>query len=314
MEVYLKFLNSLSDLARKFRFASDTLSKCDSYYTINVSKEKCECGKEYVKEGSKREFLGVQDKRIIEENLINTENPHKQLRKTISIDFEIYNITRALLQEFARHPIGNPFVVKSTRYSLHRIAKDERIYNKEDFYYNKVNIDVNRYGDRFVYFEADGIKYAEDIIKDYFYISENDFYNSNEQDNWVYNRLEELVLIKHYKLQGMKNDQLKKYINDYMYCNITGNMSGEALWNLLKQRLDKVAWYQFQDLAKEIYRQIPDEWKLLFKVYKYKKIDISEIEWIMTDESKRTYEVTENIVVKIKEILSKNLVEKEYLV
>ena len=120
LQVKLKFLNTLPELARKFRFASDTLDKCDS----NV--------RSLTNQIEKREnSLGENDKRIIEQNLVNTESPHRQLRKTISIDYEIYNITRALLQEFVRHPIGNPFVVKSTRYALHRIARDERIDVKD---------------------------------------------------------------------------------------------------------------------------------------------------------------------------------------
>ena len=285
LEVKLKFLNTLPDLARKFRFASDTLDQIDSLNNV----------------------LGEKDKKIIYKHLIESDTPHIQLRKTISIDYEIYNITRALLQEFARHPIGNPFVVKSTRYALHKIAMDERI----DIKYFLSNCD---------YEDINSIV-KEEIVSDYYFIPENDFiseeleYLGTERTRWIDSRYYELKSIKYYKtVHNMKNDQLKKYVNDYMYCNITGNISGEALWNLLRQRLDNVAWYQFQDLAKKLYNQIPDEWKPLFKVFKYKKVNIPEIEWELIDSEKLIYGITENVLNIFKEILSKDLVEKIYLV
>lgn len=297
LEVRLKFLNTLPDLARKFRFASDTIDKIDSdrvMYVcpkcntefLGVDKKCPNCGWDelincsvYSSINGQNMFLGENDKRIIYQYLVDTENPHKQLRKTISIDYEIYNVTRALLQEFARHPMGNPFVVKSTRYALHRIAKDDRI------------------GNDLIEFEP------EDIVADYYFIPENDFVEPDEKLNWIENRLYDLEQIKYYKtVHNMKNDQLKKYVNDYFLTNITGNISGEALWNLLKQRLDNVAWYQFQDLAKEMYNQIPDEWKPLFKVFKYQKLNLG------TDNLKE-------IKYKLMQLYTENkLVEKKYLV
>ena len=282
MKVKLKFLNTLPDLARKFRFASDSLDQSDSEDELNPNE------------------LGLNDKRIIEQNLVNTENPHIQMRKTISIDYEIYGVTRALLQEFARHPIGNAFVVKSTRYALHRIAKDERI-------------------------ESDSMEYSnEEIVKDYYYIPENDFVEPDERTNWIDNRYDELVQIWFYKTtHKMPNDKLKKYVHDYMYCNITGNISGQALYNMLRQRLDDVAWYQFQDLAKEIYKQIPEEWKPIFKVYKYNKLshnlNYDEVTKMMKDilnipGSHSEYSEILNKVYRYlnqsRELLNKNLVEK----
>jgi thymidylate synthase ThyX len=294
MKVKLNFLNSLSDLAKKFRFASDTLDKIDSL----------------IDDG--KNILGEQDKRIIYDNLVNTENPHKHLRKTIDIDYEIYGITRALLQEFVRHPIGNAFVVTSTRYSLHRIAKDERI----DIKYFRAGCDY------------EDLSYLQKIriIKDYYYVPINDFidfkteakniYVSSEYECWINSRYYELQCIKYYKLKcNMKNDQLKKYINEYMLCNVTGKMSGECLWNLLKQRLDSVAWYQFQELAKEIYIQIPEEWKPLFKVYKYKKVLVDDFikKYLNREIEIHAHEMS-RFEELIKKLISKDLVEKEYLI
>jgi thymidylate synthase ThyX len=303
MEVKLSFLTTFEDLIKYFRTCSDTLDMCGT--VANILHD---------------------DKKIIWNNLVNCDNPHIQIRKMISINYSIQNVTRALLQEFARHPIGNPFVVKSTRYALHKIAKDDRII---PFLEDVVYLDtVKPYNKDNVY----------SVVSDYYYIPENDFIDDKEKDNWIHQRYYELCKIKYYKLKHkMKNDQLKKYINDYMYCNITGNMSGECLWNLLRQRLDNVAWYQFQDLAKEMYNQIPEDWKPLFKVFKYKKVNIDslalsiavfkellnnviegfKLNLEINENNKYLLKVGDNVIdifADLEKYLDKDLVEKIYLV
>lgn len=311
LEVKLNFLNSLPELARKFRFASDTFDKSDNWIDYK---------------NNNKIILGEKNEKIIEENLINTENPHIQLRKTIRIDLEIHNVTRAVLFEFFRNSVGNnhldnsdaenyyfnrvnndpdDFVacVKSTRYSLHRIAKDNRIIANTP-YLSEENFKNIKFESR------------EGIVNDYYYIPEDDFDDDiEERVDWINTRYCDLIKIKYYKkCHNMTNDKLKKYVNDYMYCNLTASVSGEWLWNFLKQRLDSCAFYQIQDLAKEINNQIPDEWKNIFKVYKYKKINIDPelIDFINNDKNFEQYQTTWE-KQKLRELINKNLVEKIYL-
>lgn len=301
MKVKLKFLNTLPDLARKFRFASDTLDKIDSNRHNSIKCPNCGSGYEdqtYIGDDSfvcsscndcyydnPNYNLGENDKRIIEQNLIDTENPHNQLLKTVQIEFEIYGITRSLMQEFSKHQIGVANITKSTRYTLGRIAKDERIVDE-----NKTIEDIRS------------------IVETYYYIPEIESWSI---ENWIIDRYKELLEIKIKKLDGCKNDNLKHLINEFMLCNTAGTISGLSLKNMLKQRLDNTAWYQFQYLAKELYKEIPKEWKPLFEVYKYKKFQLSiKAKDVLEKFIKNDISISPLAVKEIRELLNKNLVEK----
>jgi len=254
LKVNLKFKTTLPELVKKFLFCTDRLDKYTDY-VIEVDTPTENKGLLTPNQLTDKGW------KLLRSNLIDTENPHKQMRKMIIIDFYIYNISRAVLQEWSKHQIGVATVAKSTRYSLNKIKNDKRIPNlvtKE--FDNKLDI--------------------EKIVNDYYYIP-TDFQEKYEKNIWINHRFVELTTIKYQKIaNNLSNDRLKKYVNDFMLTNITGIISGEALHNLLTQRLDTYAFYQFQELAKEIYRQIPDQWKEFFKVYKYKKVDKNLVEKI----------------------------------
>jgi thymidylate synthase ThyX len=242
MEVKLEFKTSMRDLIEGFLFCTDKMDKID----------------DYVKELRFENTFSLTEKgkKLIKNNLVDTENPHMQLMNQVQIRLQIKDVTRAVLQEFARHRLGNEMTVKSTRYALHKIAEDKRI------------------PDRFFFNVEDNNNEVYNIVGDYYYIPEDNFNSEVEFVDWINARFDELLKIKYSKINyKLSNDHLKKYINEYMYCNINTVMSGTALKNFLRKRLDSVAWYQIRDLAIEIYKQIPGDWKPLFKVYKYKKIE-----------------------------------------
>jgi len=231
MKVEMEFKTNKKDLVEGFLFCTDKLDEINDYIIDNNT-------------------LTEKGEKLLLTNLVNTSDPHLQVMNQVQIKIKIFGITRALLQEFARHRIGNEMTVKSTRYTLNKICKDDRL---------------------------GGITESNvcDIVNDYYYIPEIKNENTqNDINKFIYNRYTDLCYIANKKLHGWSNDNLKQYVNEYMLCNILTVMSGTALRNFLRKRLDNKAWYQIRNLAEEMYRQIPDDWKFLFKVYKYKKVDI----------------------------------------
>lgn len=237
LETKIEFKTNLRDLIEGFLFCTDNLDRRDNYYDT----EKNEVAEKGI--------------RLLYKNLIDNPNPHTQLFNQGQIRLQIFNISRACLQEVSRHRYGWEMTVKSTRYSLHRIANDKRIPSKKCS-------------------EHTAAKLCKDVISDYYYIPENDFIDNKERDEWLRCRLMDLVNIKKYKVNNnVTNDMLKKYVNDYMLCNINIVCSFQALRNFLTKRLSKQAFYQIRDLAQCIYNNIPDDYKFLFKVFEWKRFD-----------------------------------------
>lgn len=280
LKVNMRFLNSMIDLARYFRTSTDTKgdSVCEvSYIGIGTKKTK-----EKLPQFMNKKFvLGPKDKNMIYKYLVHTEQPHKQALKMIKIELQIKNVSRSVLFEFDRHPIGhsgidqddffndnNDCIIKSTRYTIGRISKDERL---ETTLPNK--------------------KHIEDVVEDYFYIPEN-LIDDEISCYWYVSRYKELVLYKHLKENfKLKNDEIKQLgINDNMYCNIQTIVSGEWLKNFLQQRLQKDVYPPMRQLAKTISDNIPNDWKDIFKVFKYKYIEKNEIDNI---ESGRRFYIKE---------------------
>ena len=231
LKVKVDFKTTLTDLIEGFLFCTDNLS--------NV--------KEYIVDDK----LTKKGLSLLENNLVLANNPHMQLMNQIQIRIQIFNTTRRVLQEFARHRYGNEMTVKSTRYALHKIAKDERINKLDEFDYT-----------------------FEEIVENYFYIPNNDFIDVCERDTWISNRFTELNDIVYYKnIYKIPNDKLKKYINENMFTDINTIMSGTALKNFFNKRISDKAFYEIRELAKLMYSKIPEEWKFLFS---YKKEKINE--------------------------------------
>jgi thymidylate synthase ThyX len=189
--------------------------------------------------------------------MVDLDYPHLKPYQMIPIDYDIKGISRSLLHEFKTHAIGNSNIVESTRYILNRIRDDGRIYSD-------------------LYLECNSFKHNTidifNIINDY-YVNKYNLGDNNFNFDWLYSRLKDLITIKNLKLKGKSNDYCKMYLNEMFKTNISGIMSGECLRKLLTDRLQKNVYPEFQELAKQLYNKIPEEWKEYFKVYKYKKID-----------------------------------------
>ncbi|MCI7410423.1 FAD-dependent thymidylate synthase [Helicobacter bilis] len=172
------------------------------------------------------------DKGRIDENLIyrvGNINKHKSVLEHLFYNFDIKGISRACLQELARHRMAS-LSVKSTRYTLKEL-------NKED---------------SFLPLCKDTYKRAEKYI----------MLSSNERvKDQSIKALENLRLaIK----QGIANDIAKYIIPECYRTELVWSINARSLQNFLELRTAKVALKEIRELAYSVYKALPQGHLYLF--------------------------------------------------
>lgn len=155
------------------------------------------------------------------------EQGHESVIEHIYYNFRIDGVSRALLQELARHRHIS-LSVKSTRWALRKFA------DYIDFY--KPNIDK---------LTDIQIKYIETILD----IQVESLNNA---------------LIKGVEL-GIPNDILKYFVAESMTTKLILTLNARELRHIFTLRSSNRALQEFQDLCDEIYKVIPEEHKFLYK-------------------------------------------------
>lgn len=160
--------------------------------------------------------LGEKDIKLIKSIIANN---HLSTIEHICLSFKISGISRALLQELARHRIAS-LSVKSTRYCLRELKN--------------INADEAK-------------QYLVKI--------------SDEIDE--YNKLR-LMTIKELLNKSFSNDELKYLLPEAFKTELVLTINARSLRNLLELRLSSKALKEFRELAKEIYKTIPETHRILF--------------------------------------------------
>jgi thymidylate synthase (FAD) len=168
---------------------------------------------------------GQKDKELIDR--VGNKFKHSSTLEHLNYNFYISGISRALLQELARHRIAS-LSVKSTRYTLKEL-KDEDEFTENDF---------NRANKYLVFTDIDEVNIAS--IK----------------------ALENLrVILKN----GIPNDKAKYCLPENYKTELTWTINARSLQNFLGLRSSKDALWEIRDLANEVFNQIPTEHKYLFE-------------------------------------------------
>lgn len=149
-------------------------------------------------------------------------------------NFDIDGISRACLQELARHRIAS-YTVKSTRYTLKEL-KDEKPFI--------TNADIER-----------ATKYC--VIPNL---------NSYEPEDMIVAEgiLHNLEILRKTIELGVPNDYSKYTIPEAYKTSLVWSINARSLQNFLSLRTDKKALWEIQLLAKAIYEALPDNHKFLF--------------------------------------------------
>ncbi len=170
---------------------------------------------------------GEKDKALIDR--VGNKYKHASTLEHLVYTFYIQGVSRALLQELARHRIAS-LSVKSTRYTLKEL-KDEEPFKLKDF------------------------KRASKYIV---------LTHNQDVDMASITALNNLqALLK----RGVSNDIAKYALVESYKTELTWTINARSLQNFLTLRSSKSALWEIRELAKEIFYTLPNEHKYLFEDY-----------------------------------------------
>ena len=164
---------------------------------------------------------------------------HESTIEHLSYSFHITGVSRALLQEHARHRIGS-FSVKSTRYTLGALKSEPHFLGYScisEGTYEEHNDGFNR--------AKKYLKFTGNIHVDLASIIALD-------------NLRDLVV------SGLANDLTKYALPESFLTDYVWTVNARALRNFLSLRSSSSALWEIRDLASDIYQSTTDDHKFLF--------------------------------------------------
>ena len=168
---------------------------------------------------------GEKDKELIDR--VGNKFKHASTLEHLYYNFYIKGISRALLQELARHRMAS-LSVKSTRYTLKELKNEIEFTPK----------DINR-------------------AKKYLV-----FTNVAIVDEMSIKALENLRTVL---AQGISNDKAKYCLPESYKTELTWSINARSLQNFLSLRSSKSALWEIRELASKIYYALPEDHKYLFE-------------------------------------------------
>jgi thymidylate synthase (FAD) len=170
-------------------------------------------------------------------NRIINKNKHGSIAEHLVYTFDIDGISRACLQELARHRMAS-LSVKSTRYVL---AKE--LANEEPFMVYMIDNKLKQRASKYIVLTGD---------------DEIDIQSIKALEN-----LRQLVV------SGKSNDVAKYCLPEAFKTSLVWTINARSLQNFLSLRTSKSALWEIRDLAQAIYNNLPEEHKYLYKEYMY---------------------------------------------
>ncbi len=168
---------------------------------------------------------GEKDKALIDR--VGNKYKHASTLEHLVYTFYIQGISRALLQELARHRMAS-LSVKSTRYTLKELKAIEP-------------------------FKENDYKGAEKFIV----LTGNEMVDSASIK--ALNNLQAILK------KGISNDIAKYALPECYKTELTWTINARSLQNFLSLRSAKAALWEIRDLANAIYNSLPSEHKYIFK-------------------------------------------------
>ncbi len=178
---------------------------------------------------------GEKDKALIER--VGNKFKHKSTLEHLDYNFYIKGISRAVLQELARHRTAS-LSVKSSRYTLKELKDNCSFYNSN---------------------QAEGVTWRWDEVEKYCVLTGN-----LEVDKAIANALSNL---KENLEDGISNDVVKYCMPEAYKTELTWTCDARNLQNFLGLRTDKAALKEIRDLAHAIFGALPEEHKYLFEEF-----------------------------------------------
>ena len=174
---------------------------------------------------------GEKDKALIDR--VGNKFKHASTLEHLVYSFYIEGVSRALLQELARHRMAS-LSVKSTRYTLKELKECEPFGEQE---YGKASKFIVLTGNKEV--DAASIKALKNLQ----------------------------VILK----SGTSNDMAKYCLPESYKTELTWTANARSLQNFLTLRSNKSALWEIRELALAIYEKLPNEHQYLFEECMYKE-------------------------------------------
>lgn len=184
---------------------------------------------------------------------ICVDKKHSSVLEHVNFNFKIEGISRLCLQELVRHRIAS-YTVESTRYTLPDDNKLYDIHTKfceikqtENKSYSEEELDrlIELFKPYIVFYNNMGLEEKAELI------SVINMFFTNKRFN-LYNNY-------------LSNDKLKYFLPEAWRTNLVVSINLRSLRNLLQLRLTKQAHFEIRYVANLIFKQIPEEYKILFE-------------------------------------------------
>lgn len=157
-------------------------------------------------------------------------NKHKSVLEHLFYSFDIKGISRACLQELARHRMAS-LSVKSTRYTLKEL-------NKEDSFLLPLCKDTYKRAEKFIVLQG--------------------------HELMDFNAIHALENLRLAVKQGIANDIAKYIIPECYKTELVWSINARSLQNFLELRTAKVALKEIRELAYNVFTALPQEHLYLF--------------------------------------------------
>jgi len=191
---------------------------------------------------SRGDSPGQNDARLLKRII---EMRHMSTLESITYNFHIEDISRAVLQEISRHRIGYSHIVKSTRFTLGRylsreIPQDPPLGEKEKLV-GKLCVVPPQLG-----------KEGKELFV-----------------NATYNALFEVT--KLFSL-GYPNDVVKYLLPESFKTELYATVNARELHHILKLRLSEKALWEFRAIAKAMYKEVKKRHPILWESFDLDKV------------------------------------------
>lgn len=205
-----------------------------------------QCWQSQDKSDSEGLSCGPNDMALIDR--IGNQYKHSSTLEHIYYNFEINEVSRAVLQELARHRIAS-YSVKSTRYTLKEL-KNELPFTDTEVYGDKWAYSGGK--DNLLWYDKPDIKRAANYLV---------FTGSIPVDQASIYALENLRGVL---FVGISNDKAKYCLPEAYKTSLVWTINARALQNFLTLRSSKAALWEIRQLATNIFNTLPEDHKYLY--------------------------------------------------
>lgn len=194
------------------------------------------CWQSFEKSDTVDGVCGEVDKALIDR--VGNQFKHASTLEHVSYNFYISGISRACLQELARHRMAS-LSVKSTRYTLKELKEEKEAFTSYTDMYDQEYV-------------GNGRERAEK----YLVMTNNEYVN--RMSILALDYLRDLLKL------NIGNDIAKYALPESYKTELTWTINIRSLQNFLHLRTSKSALWEIRDLANEMYNKLPEDHKYLF--------------------------------------------------